>query len=126
LNFELCHNGQNLGAFVPWLLGPWLLSPSSPPQNTPTTITTPYSPTQIRRLFTINILHSLVVWLEHHQSSHNFSGAKGGPKANEWNLLLLLLFLLLYIARIYSLFQKWITICLESLWVLSHFNSMNL
>jgi hypothetical protein len=28
--------------------------------------------------------------------------AKGGPRANEWNLLLLLL--LLYIARIYSLF----------------------
>jgi hypothetical protein len=45
--------------------------------------------------------------------------AKGGPRANGWNLLLLLL----YIARIYSLFQKWITICLESLWVLSHFNS---
>lgn len=76
LNFELCHNGQNLGAFVPWLLGPWLLSPR--PQNTPTTITTPYSPTQIRRLFTINILHSLVVWLGHHQSIHNFSGVKGG------------------------------------------------
>jgi hypothetical protein len=53
--------------------------------------------------------------------------AKGGPRANEWNLLLLLLLLLLlYIARIYGLFQKWITICLESLWVLSHFNSMNL
>jgi len=51
--------------------------------------------------------------------------AKGGPRADEWNLLLLLL-LLLYIARSYSLFQKWITICLEPLWVLSHFNSMNL